>query len=72
MSKPLLSIHELEPGKLYDMVGNPYPNHILYYVDKDGNYCHKDLIVKTHGKRFARYNEIIKDRFYEVNGVSPE
>ena len=66
MDKNLLKIHELEPGKLYDMVNNPYPNHILYYVDEEGFYCHKDLIVKNQGKRMIQYNEAIQLRFYEV------
>jgi hypothetical protein len=66
MDKNLLKIHELESGKLYDMVDNPYPNHILYYVDEEGCYCHKDLIVKTQGRRMLQYNEALKLRFYEV------
>lgn len=66
MSKKILKIHELEPGKLYDMIDNPYPDHILYYVDEDGNYCHKDLIVKTQGKRMIQYNEAIKKQFYQI------
>lgn len=66
MDIPLLKIHELKPGKLYDMVNNPFPDHILYYIDEEGNYCHKDLIVKTQGKRHVAYNDALKLRFFEV------
>lgn len=66
MDKKLLKINELEPGKLYDMVNNPFPNHLLYYVDEDGFYYQKDLIEKTQGKKAIRYNEAIQLRFYEV------
>jgi hypothetical protein len=66
MDKKLLKVYELEAGKIYDMVNNPYPDHILYYVDEEGGFCQKDLIVVTQGKRSVRYNEVIKHRFYEV------
>lgn len=66
MDKKLLKINELEPGKLYDMVNNPFPNHLLYYVDEDGFYYQKDLIEKTQGKSMIRYNEAMRLRFYEV------
>lgn len=66
MTKKLLNVHELEAGKLYDMVDNPYPGYLLYYVDEEGSFCHKDLVVITEGKSVVRYNEIIKRQFYEV------
>lgn len=67
MTKPLLTIQELQPGKLYERIDNPFPNHILHYVDDAGNYWNKDLIVKTQHKNFVGYNDALKLRFFEVD-----
>jgi hypothetical protein len=66
MDKKLLKIHELESGKLYDMVNNPHPNYLLYFVDEEGFFYQRDTVVKTEGKSFLRYNDAIKMEFYEV------
>lgn len=67
MNKKIFKINELEPGKLYDMVNNPYPDHILYFVDDEGFFWNKDLIVKTQSKSIDRYNDTINLEFYEVS-----
>lgn len=71
MKKSLLTIQELQPGKLYDRVDNPFPNHIIHYVDKDLNLWNKDLIVKTQHMSYVKYNEALKLRFFEIENKEP-
>lgn len=65
MNKEYLKINELEVGVVYDIVNNPFPNHIYYFIDEEGNLCNIDDIVKCIGKvgNYKSYNEVIKMNF---------
>lgn len=65
MSRKLLSIKELIPNKMYDMIDNPYPNYLLYYVDDKGQLCSYDTVVKVKGISSMSYNEVICCEFYD-------
>lgn len=66
MEKQLLKIQELEVGKMYDMVDNPHPNYLLYFVDDEGALYQYDTVVKCDGKSLIRYNQALGLRFYEA------
>lgn len=70
MAKKLLKIHELEAGKLYDMVNNPFPDYLLYFVDNEGLFYQRDLVVKTEGKSSLKYNDSLRLEFYEVGSYT--
>lgn len=63
--KKQLKVHELEVGKIYDIVGNKFPNHIYYFIDSEGVLYVKDVIVKCNSIATLRYNEVIKMIFIE-------
>lgn len=66
MDKKLLTIQALEKGKMYDMVDNPHPNYLLYFVDEEGALHHYDTVMKCDGKSSITYNKMLKTRFYEA------
>ena len=64
-----LKIHELVIGKIYDIVDNPFPNHILYFVDNEGFLYVKDTIVKCEHLALHDYNKVLKMVFIEAQEV---
>jgi hypothetical protein len=62
----LLKIQELQLGRMYDMVDNPHPDYLLYYVDEEGLFCKKDTVMNVKGRCSRSYNEMLETRFYEV------
>lgn len=61
-----LKIHELVAGKIYDIVDNPFPNHIFYFVDDAGFLYVKDRIVKCEYLSPREYNKVMKMVFIEA------
>lgn len=66
MAKKLLKISELEVGKMYDMVDNPHPNYLLYFVNEEGLFCSYDTVVRVKGISSITYNKSLTTRLYEV------
>jgi len=64
--KKQLKINNLKVGVLYDILDNPFPNHIYYFVDNEGFLYVKDIIVNCNHLEHKNYNDVIKMVFIEI------
>lgn len=65
MLPTLLKIQDLKPGIKYDMINNPHPNYLLYFVNEEGKLFSYDTVVKVEGVSSMTYNDVIHAKFFD-------
>lgn len=61
-----MKVYELEPMKHYGMFNSTLPDHVVYFLDHNGDLYTYDTLSETESVSDMAYPDILNAKFYEL------